>query len=116
MPELCAMAATSPPVSARPKPIILEPFDRRESMWRAEFCAMTGLSSPGAPVIVNRELLGRRIGKRWHISRVLTAMYMDGNREAMRAYWSGSRTCSLVAPYFLRFGIDPTTLGRGVAA
>ncbi len=37
MPELCAMAATSPPASARPKPIILEPFDRRESMWRSEF-------------------------------------------------------------------------------
>ncbi len=114
MPELSSVAVTSPPASARPKPIILEPFDRRESMWRSEFCAMTGLSEPHAPVIVNRELLGRRIGKRWHISRVLTAIYMDANRDAMRAYWSGSRTCALVAPYFRRFGIDPATLGQGV--
>ncbi len=113
MPELPSMAATKPPSSARPKPIILQPFDIRESSWVSEFCAMSGLSEPQARIVINKHLLGRRIGRRGHVSRVLAAMYLDGNKEAMRRYWAGDRADPLVAAYFLRLGIDPATLGQG---
>ncbi len=114
MPELPSMAATSPPSSSWPKPIILQPFDIRESSWVSEFCAMSGLSEPQGRIVINKHLLGRRVGRRWHVSRVLAGMYLDGNKEAMRRYRAGDRAGPLVAPYFLRLGIDPTPLGQGM--
>ncbi len=113
MPDLISMAATSPPPTRRPKPAILLPFDPREAMTVQEFCAASGLSDPWARVTINEQLLARKIGGRWRVSKVLAAMYLDGEKEAMRLYWSGDRKSEAVARYFWRFGIDPATLGKG---
>ena len=114
MPNLISMAAAGLPVARRPKPAILLPFDIREAMTVGEFCSRAGLSEPWARAVVNEQLLARKIGGRWRVSRVLAAMYLDGNKEAMRRYRAGDRAGPLVAPYFLRLGIDPMPLGQGM--
>lgn len=54
------------------------------------------------------EGLGRRFGKRghWLCSRVAFQMYVDGNREALRAYLAGDRASELVLAYFRAEGLE----------
>ncbi len=99
-----------------PRPKILDPFDKREGMSVAEYASQRDCSKPTAREEVNTQGLGRKLGGRWQVSRVLAAMYLNGDKEAMTAYWRGERETEVVKPYFERLGIDPATLGREVVA
>ncbi len=84
---------------------------QKEWLSAPELARQAGVSESTARRWIKQHELGK-VGGRWRVSRVLAAMYLDGN-ETMRRYWAGDRTGLLVAPYFLRLGIDPTTLGQG---
>ena len=52
--------------------------------------------------------LGRRIGGGvWSVSRVALAMFLDGNRNALRAYHQCDRVSEAVFAYFRRAGLLP---------
>ena len=40
------------------------------------------------------------------ISQVALAMFLDGDRKALRAYPAGDRSIELVKRYFERFGLE----------
>lgn len=106
------IGAALPPGTKRPAPRILQPFDRREATTLKGFAHTAGISIATARETVHVQLLGRKVGGRWLVSRVAAAAYLDGNREALKAYWAGDRTSDLVRPYFERLGLDPASLGR----
>jgi hypothetical protein len=109
--------AASPPLQQRPpRPLVLVPFDRRETMSIGAYAAQKGCSAPSAREEVHLQGLGRKISGRWLVSKIAAAMFLDGDREALRAYHAGDRSSSEVQGYYTRFGIDPASLGREVSA
>ena len=87
-------------------PLILVPYDKRESITLARAAEIAG-RSPGT---VKSWCLQRDIGRRvaggpWCVSRVCLAMLLDGNAPALAAYHAGDRHGPMVAPYFQRLGL-----------
>jgi hypothetical protein len=81
-------------------------------MTLKDFARQANRSPASARETVHIQGLGRKVGGRWLVSRVAAAAYLDGDRDALAAYWAGDRSSELVRPYYERLGIDPATLGR----
>jgi hypothetical protein len=89
----------------RRKPQILLPFDIREALTLREAAAIAGRTPVTIRTWCSIYDLGRRIGGQWCVSKVALAMYLDSNREALRAYLSGDRENDAVLEYFERCGL-----------
>ena len=49
--------------------------------------------------------IGRHIGGQWAVSKIVLAMWLDGNQEALAAYLRGDRASPMIGSYFARFGL-----------
>jgi hypothetical protein len=87
------------------KPQILLPFDIREALTLREAAAIAGRTPVTVRTWCSLYNLGRRIAGQWRVSRVALAMFLDSNREALRAYLNGDRQCEAVLEYFERCGL-----------
>jgi hypothetical protein len=87
-------------------PKILIPFDAREAV-----------SLPIAAKIATRSertvrswcvafTIGRKIGGHWAVSRIALAMYLEGDKDALKAYLLGARGhWPAVTAYYKRLGL-----------
>ena len=87
------------------EPQVLRPFHRSEVISIAEASTIAGRSIRTLREWCMRLDLGRRIGGQWAVSKVALAMWLDGNKEALRAYLTGDRATMLVTDYFQRCGV-----------
>lgn len=85
----------------------LVPYDKREGIPLNVAAERAG-KSPGT--IRNwciEHGIGRRVGGgQWIVSKVALAMFLDGDKEALRRYRSGDRITDCVVTYFRREGLD----------
>ena len=87
--------------------VVLKPYDPREGISLAEAAALAGKKAGTIRNWCVQHDLGRRVGGgKWVVSRVALAMFLDGDKKALRAYHAGDRASDLVAPYFERFGLQ----------
>jgi hypothetical protein len=85
---------------------ILQPFDKREGISLKQAAGIAGKSEATMRGWAEVHGLGRRVGGgTWSVSRVALAMFLDGDKKALRAYHNGDRTTALVAGYFARAGL-----------
>ena len=88
------------------RPKILIPFDNREAITVKEAALRAGRSPQTLREWCARYNLGRRIGGVWLISGPALAMFLEGDRMALRAYVAGDRSSPVVARYLARFGLS----------
>jgi hypothetical protein len=86
-------------------PRVLIPFNLAEAMTVPAAAEIVGKSAVTARSWCSLYDLGRRIGGQWWVSRVALAMFLDSDRDALRAYLSGDRASELVTSYFDRCGV-----------
>ena len=86
-------------------PRVLIPFDRREALSLVQAAEIAGRSVETIRRWASLNDLGRRIGGQWAVSRVALAMFLDGDRAALKAYLRGDSDGPLVAGYFIRAGL-----------
>lgn len=84
------------------RPAVLIPFDRREAISLNEAAEIANRSVETLRRWVATDDLGRKIGGQWMVSRVALAMFLDADREALRAYLRGDRQSPSVRAYFER--------------
>jgi hypothetical protein len=84
---------------------ILSPFDIRECICLKDAAGIAGRKESTLRNWCDWHGLGRRIGGTWSVCKVALAMFLDGDRKALRAYHSGDRTGVVVKPYFGRAGL-----------
>ena len=84
------------------EPQVLIPFHRSEVLSITEAAEIAGRSIRTLREWCLRHNLGRRIGGQWAVSKVALAMWLDGNKEALKAYLAGDRISPEVAEYFKR--------------
>jgi hypothetical protein len=89
----------------RRKPQILLPFDVNETLTLREAATIAGRTAVTIRTWCSLYGLGRRIGGQWRVSKVALAMFLDSDREALRAYLSGDRASEVVTSYFDRCGV-----------
>jgi hypothetical protein len=89
-------------------PRVLIPFDRHEALSLQEAAEISGKCIETMRRWASLDDIGRKIGGQWCVSRVALAMYLDGDKPALRAYLAGDRDGPLVRPYF-----DRVALPRG---
>jgi Helix-turn-helix domain len=89
------------------KPRVLLPFDIAEALTVAQAARIAGRSTVTLRTWAAIHDLGRPIRRRWMISRVALAMFLESDRKALKAYLAGDRESRLVVSYFERFGLDP---------
>jgi hypothetical protein len=87
------------------EPQILIPFHRSEVLSIAEAAKTAGRSIRTLRDWCLRHDLGRRIGGQWAVSKVALAMWLDGNKKALRTYLRGDRASPEVTGYFERCGV-----------
>ena len=87
------------------EPQVLRPFHRREAIPIAEAARIAGRSVRTLREWCMRLDIGRRIGGRWAVSRVALAMWLDGDKEALKAYLDGDRRSPSVTEYFGRCAV-----------
>lgn len=81
------------------KPKILVPFDAAEACSIAEAAVTAGISDDTMRRWAAVNGLGRRIGGRWFVSRLALAMFLDGDRSALRELLAGNRDALSVRQY-----------------
>jgi hypothetical protein len=87
---------------------ILVPFDKRECISLKQAADIAGKSESTMRAWAEEHGLGRRIGDGiWSVSLVALAMFLDGNRNALRAYHQGDRVSEAVLAYYRRAGFLP---------
>jgi hypothetical protein len=84
---------------------VLLPFDLAEALTISEAAEVSGRTKVTMQTWAALYDLGRPVGGRWMLSRVALQMYLDEDRNALRAYLMGDRACEEVAVYFKRLGI-----------
>jgi hypothetical protein len=95
-------------------PKVLIPFDRREALSLRQAADIAGKSTETVRRWCALHDLGRRVGDgQWMVSRVTLAMWLDGDRTALRAYLAGDRTGPAVRPFFERAGLCLTATCNG---
>jgi hypothetical protein len=87
------------------EPQVLRPFHRSEAIPITEAARIAGRSVRTLREWCMRLDIGRRIGGQWAVSRVALAMWLDGDRAALAAYFAGDRTLPIVVHYFERCGV-----------
>ena len=87
------------------RPQVLIPFDLAEALTIQQAANVAGRSVVTLRTWAALHDLGRPVAARWMISRVALAMFLDGDREALRAYLAGDRSSALVIGYFQRFAL-----------
>ena len=93
---------------------VLRPYNRLEAATVAEAAALAGRCKRTIRYWCNQFDIGRRVppGGPWQVSKVALSMFLDGDREALRAYRDGDRSSANVIAYFERCGVPL----RGVPA
>ncbi len=86
-------------------PQVLIPYNAREAASLREAAKISGMSVETMRRVSSLHDIGRKIGGRWAVSRVALAMWLDGNRAALKAYLAGERNGLVVGPYFERAGL-----------
>jgi hypothetical protein len=86
-------------------PKVLIPFNLAEAVTVPEAAKLVGRSAVTVRTWCSLYDLGRRVAGQWWVSRVALAMFLDSDRDALRAYLSGDRASELVASYFDRCGV-----------
>lgn len=86
-------------------PAVLLPYDRREAANIAEAAQIANRSKRTVRDWAMLHLLGRKIAGRWMVSRVALAMFLDGDRDALKLYLGGDRNSRVVAGYFERLDV-----------
>jgi hypothetical protein len=82
---------------------ILVPYNAAEGLSIEEAAEFAGKSYSTVRNWCLQHGIGRRVGGgTWVVSKVALAMFLDGDRRALRAYHSGDRTSELVTAYFER--------------
>jgi hypothetical protein len=84
------------------EPQILKPFNRAEALSIAEAAAIAGMKVRTMRDWCLRHDIGRRIEGQWAVSKCALAMFLDGDRAALKAYLEGDRTSRAVVGYFER--------------
>jgi hypothetical protein len=85
---------------------ILSPFDRRECISLRQAAVRAGKSESTMRGWCEQHGLGRRVGGgTWLVSKVALAMWLDGDRRALKAYHTGDRSDPTVIAYFQREGL-----------
>ena len=82
------------------EPQVLRPFHRSEAITIAEAARIAGRSVRTLRDWCLRHDVGRRIGGQWAVSKVALAMWLDGERSALRAYLAGDRCSESVIRYY----------------
>jgi Helix-turn-helix domain len=86
--------------------LVLVPFDAREGLSLNAAAKRAGKSETTVRNWCAQHGLGRRVGGGvWVVSKVALAMFLDGDKRALRCYHTGDRTSELVVPYFHRAGL-----------
>lgn len=98
---------------ATPLKQILVPYIPAEATGVPQIAKRYGLSDASVRNKTNLKGLGRRIDGQWACSKVLWAMHMENDRQAMQAYWGGDRSSPAILAYFKRFGIHDPLAGEG---
>jgi hypothetical protein len=98
---------------ARHEPQVLRPYHRSEALSIAEAAKLAGRSVRTVREWCGRLDLGRRSGQ-WAVSRVVLAMFLDGDREALTACLRGDRSSTAVRAYFERCGVPVSKSIDGV--
>ena len=86
-------------------PLVLVPFDRRESLTLQQAAEIAGRDPETIRRWCSLKDVGRKIGGRWAVSRPALLMFLDNDRHALRAYHAGHRSGGLVEAYFERAGM-----------
>ena len=86
-------------------PHVLRPFNRSEVLSIAEAAAEAGKKVRTMRDWCARHDIGRRIEGQWAVSRVALTMFLDGDREALKAYLAGDRSSPAIVGYFKRCGV-----------
>ena len=87
------------------EPQVLIPFHRSEMLTIAEAAEIAGRSIRTMREWCLRYDIGRRIGGQWNVSKVALAMWLDGNKNSLKAYLGGDRSSPEVTEYFERLGV-----------
>src|SRR4051812_39528449 len=78
-------------------PQVLVPFDPREAIGLKQAAALAGKSEATLRSWCALYDIGRRVaGGSWMISRIALAMFLDGDKRALRAYLHGDRSSEIV--------------------
>lgn len=92
---------------------ILEPYISYEAMRPREAARIADVTERAIRNWCEAFGLGRKIGKRWAVSRVALHMHLEGNTAALTLYHDGNRCHPAVMDYFRRFDIPlPKIIGR----
>ena len=86
-------------------PCVLLPFNIAEAITVYEAAKLTGRTAVTIRTWCALYDLGRRIGGQWLVSKVALAMFLDSDREALKAYLDGDRSSDAVVSYFQRCGV-----------
>ena len=84
------------------EPQVLRPYNRQEVFSVAEAAICAGRSKRTIRGWCLLYDIGRKVNGQWYVSKVALLMWLEGNREALRAYLAGDRSSELVADYFAR--------------
>jgi hypothetical protein len=87
------------------EPQVLRPFHRSEVLSIEQAALVTGRSPRTIREWCLLHDIGRRIGGRWAVSKVALAMWLDGDKAALKAYLAGDRSSPIVTSYFERCGV-----------
>jgi hypothetical protein len=88
------------------KPKVLVPFDRREAIGLRTAAEIAGRSESTVRSWCQNAFIGRRVaGGPWQVSRPALLMWLDGDRQTLRAYLDGDRSSENVLAYFRRANV-----------
>jgi hypothetical protein len=93
-------------LTATRSPKVLIPYDVREAISVASAARNAGKSETTIRTWCRRSPIGRRIGGSWAVSRVVLAMLIEDNMDALANYLDGARAqFEPVARYYRRLGL-----------
>jgi hypothetical protein len=85
------------------EPKVLVPYDPQEAVTLRIAAEIAGRSESTVRNWCQNQFIGRRVARGpWQVSRPALLMWLDGDRQALKAYLSGDRTSENVLAYFRR--------------
>ena len=92
-------------------PRVLTDYDAKEAISLKVAAGIANRSQETLREWASMKDLGRKVGGRWMISHPALLMFLESDTKALRAYWGGDRSSSLVLPYFSRAGLSASAKG-----
>jgi hypothetical protein len=88
------------------EPKVLVPYDKREAITLRVAAEIAGRSESTVRSWCQTSFIGRRVaGGPWQVSRPALLMWLDGDRQTLKAYLSGDRSSENVLVYFRRANV-----------